>query len=793
VHLFLPPSTVGTPPSELTASNAALLFSPPIGVSRDLSQFITRVLMEGRGSTTLDGITVGETIIPVADILPYLPDGGVVVSGPQRITYTGVLTGGAGSLVGPGAAPASAPTATVQSGAGMTSGLHEIAVVFVTAAGTSIPGPRVSVTVGFQAAPTAAPTPMLAVGTGIESGNQDYIFTHVTSSGETTGGATSGTVTTGPVTGGTIANPTSAPSVALDDGTGMDLGAFQYGATFTNAVGETLASPLSSSITTTAAATDPGAYFTNYGDSTGGGIVGNLTTGNYQWKYTYKRNSDGAETLPSGATPVLAWTAAIGHAPSLQTNPPAAPAGYSIQMYRTAVNGSVFKRTTVVGWDDTADASLGANAPTANTTAFRRVTVTSIPIGGVGTTGRKVYRTTAGGSQLKLLQTIANNTVTQITDSSPDSSLGANAPTVNTTGSTVNWNQVSVSIPAIASANVTNWRLYRRFNGAGTFKLVATIAKATTTYLDAIPNGSLGAVLPTTNTATANQVALTGIPIGPTGTLKRWFFMTAVGSSQLKYVTEIADNTTTGGVITMADAALSDNAPTSDTSGLTQPEGVVLAGSTSLIAAGTAWARSAGGWAIIGNGALVRYTGISGSSLTGIPVSGPGAILATIDYNSTITAAPSLIGIPASGAGSVLYAILKGEDVNILAQVDDLAAQTTLAALLTTDTVVHDGVIEDYLQDRRLSYAEAVARGEAHLLARNQVDVQITYQTRDRNSKAGQTVSVTLGAPTNVTADLIIQSVTIGTFHPTAGPIYSVTAATHRYSFSDLLRLEGSV
>jgi hypothetical protein len=73
-------------------------------------------------------------------------------------------------------------------------------------------------------------------------------------------------------------------------------------------------------------------------------------------------------------------------------------------------------------------------APSSNTTGIGTVNLSAIPIGPTGTTQRKVYRTTAGGSQLKLLTTIADNTSTTYSDTTADASLGTNASTSNTSG-----------------------------------------------------------------------------------------------------------------------------------------------------------------------------------------------------------------------------------------------------------------------------------------------------------------------------------------------------------------------
>ncbi len=62
-----------------------------------------------------------------------------------------------------------------------------------------------------------------------------------------------------------------------------------------------------------------------------------------------------------------------------------------------------------------------------------KVELTAIPLGGALVTSRKLYRTTAGGSTYLLLATLADNTTTTYTDNIADASLGAAAPSTNTT------------------------------------------------------------------------------------------------------------------------------------------------------------------------------------------------------------------------------------------------------------------------------------------------------------------------------------------------------------------------
>lgn len=65
-----------------------------------------------------------------------------------------------------------------------------------------------------------------------------------------------------------------------------------------------------------------------------------------------------------------------------------------------------------------------------------KVVLSGIPIGPTGTTGRKLYRSSANATALKLLATIANNTDTTYTDNIADGSLGAAKETVNAAAAT---------------------------------------------------------------------------------------------------------------------------------------------------------------------------------------------------------------------------------------------------------------------------------------------------------------------------------------------------------------------
>ncbi len=66
------------------------------------------------------------------------------------------------------------------------------------------------------------------------------------------------------------------------------------------------------------------------------------------------------------------------------------------------------------------------------TVTARTIRLTNIPLGGVGTLSRKIYRQKDGNAQWKLVTTIANNTTTQYDDNVLEASLGVPPITVST-------------------------------------------------------------------------------------------------------------------------------------------------------------------------------------------------------------------------------------------------------------------------------------------------------------------------------------------------------------------------
>jgi hypothetical protein len=350
------------------------------------------------------------------------------------------------------------------------------------------------------------------------------------------------------------------------------------------------------------------------------------------------------------------------------------------------------------------------------------------------------------------------------TDSGPDVLSGPQPPTVDTTLST--GGTVPITLPTGAAPAVGR-KLYRRANGTGTFNLVATIADLTTTaYTDTKPTASLGPPPVTASTAGVfSRMALSGITLGGQGVTARNIYRTAAGGSQLKRVATLANNSDTTYIDSLPDASLGANAPISDTSG------------GNLVT---------GGWALIGNNQAVRYTGLAGNTLTGIPASGPGAIQTSVIYGSQVLPAPTLTGVT-----GLTLPVAKGTPVNLWVQRDDLAAQAAQAAVDKANGIVPaDGIYEGpVLVDERRNELSMMALCDANLALYARPIVTVTYACRDLKTKSGKTVRIDLVSPA-IHETLTIQEVTITEIDIAPGllPRFAVTASSVRFSLDDILR-----
>jgi hypothetical protein len=669
IYLFLDDTTA--PPDPIDSSHC-FMFDPPIQATIDSSQLRTRVYGKGYGESITADLLAGETLVPIENGVQFPPAGQAIAgtkadaAQSERLAYTGRELAAGGTLVGPGASPTVAPELAIAPGAGVTNGAHDVAVVFVTALGKSLPGPKASITVPTFPPPATAATAAPAIaGTGPALGTHDYVVSFVTAFGETLPGPPSNTSVANSAAGYLAAPGAITAIETAGAGGSMETDQYHgYRATFLNAVGET----------------------------------------------------------ELGAPQVI------------------------------YVGG-------------------GAHS----------VYLGNIPLGPAGTTGRRIYRCLGGDtvSNYRLVTTLANNTTTGYTDTAATASLGATSTNTNTTATAVQ--RIPLSNIPLGPSGTTGRKLYRRINLAGAFYLVTTLAdNTTTTYTDAVPNGSLGPAALTTPTAVGNQILAT-IPKGATAVTGRELYMSPVGSSVRKLALVVPDNTATTATITMSDASLAVAAgePIADTSGLQQPQGQVNAGSTVLPVAAASPFRAAGGWVALAGDQVVRYTGITGATLSGIPASGPGAITTTVIYGAPAIPAPMLTGVT-----GITGPILKGAAIHIWVERNDLAAQAEQAA-----RAGGDGVIEHLIVDTRRGLESLVARCDADLALFARPLVTVAYATRDLKTKSGKPVVIDLASPA-IHETLIIQDVTITEIDQVPGvpPRYTVTASSVRFSLEDTLR-----
>lgn len=246
----------------------------------------------------------------------------------------------------------------------------------------------------------------------------------------------------------------------------------------------------------------------------------------------------------------------------------------------------------------------------------------------------------------------------------------------------------------------------------------------------------------------------------------------------------ISDNSTTTYADTAADSSLTAGSPGANTSNCGR---IAL---SSIPVSGDSRVTSRAIYRTAANGSIYKRVGVISDNTT-TTYTDTLADTSLGDAEPVTSNILALTGIPASGAGSIVYAIAEGDSINLVAQVDDTAAQTALAAL-----VGGDGIREASLQDRRLSLTEATARGTAFLELRSTTQASVSYTTRDKNTRVGTSVSVTIG---DVSDTFKIQSVQIHTFSAAGSrstdplgvdlfPTYTVTASNQRFSLEDLLR-----
>ncbi len=349
---------------------------------------------------------------------------------------------------------------------------------------------------------------------------------------------------------------------------------------------------------------------------------------------------------------------------------------------------------------------------------------------------------------------------------------------------------VQVTVPNSTDPRVkTIYTYVRNVSSGGAFGVANSLANnpagGTQSTLVAVSGG--GPAAPTTNTSAPGQrVDLSAVALGPTGTTQRKLYRTIANGLFLKLQQTIPNNTATVGVQDATpDGSLGAASPSTDTSGLTQPDGQVNAGAAALPTSGLS-TLPVQGWATLEGGQIIRYTGATGNSITGIPPTGPGAIVNTVRYGDHLVAVPQLTGVTGIAA-----AIPKGTPINIWVQRDALAAQASQAVIDQLNGITPaDGIYEgEPIVDERRGIPSLTALCDATLAIFATAIQTVRYATRDVKTKSGKPVTVNLASPP-IVADLVIQEVQITEIDiaPGLAPRFDVTASSTRFSLDNLIR-----
>ena len=141
----------------------------------------------------------------------------------------------------------------------------------------------------------------------------------------------------------------------------------------------------------------------------------------------------------AAATEPLTAAEVMAHCRIDASNQEPAPGAITAALLAPAAAGNVdngahrYLATFTTADGETQAGTVSSAVTVADKTVNGKVSLSGIPLGGAQVTGRKIYRTAAGGSTYMLLATLADNTTTTYTDNVADSSLGAGAPSSNTT------------------------------------------------------------------------------------------------------------------------------------------------------------------------------------------------------------------------------------------------------------------------------------------------------------------------------------------------------------------------
>ena len=432
--------------------------------------------------------------------------------------------------------------------------------------------------------------------------------------------------------------------------------------------------------------------------------------------------------------------------------------------------GDLRDNTTLTFLDAIPDTALASSMPTANTGGSNGIPQITVPSGPSGVIARRLYRTQANGQTYALVAEFTGNAATVFTDNVPDAGLSGAAPPPS---STAGGDQHLITSIPIGPTGTLARLLYRTKAGGGEYGLVTRLSdNTTTTFLDTVPDGNLGGGVSLVNEAGSSAVNLSAIPLGPAGVTQRIIYRTLAGGSEFFYVGTLDNNTATTFLDTRGDKDLGRAPVAVSTIG-------ALIGDN-LLVLNTVANFPPAGWVLIDN-QYIRYTTITGTTLSGIPVAGAGAIIAPIRGGSAVLTVAQLIGV-----SSLVTPLTVGSRLALWVTSNSANGQAALAAVEGGDGV-HEFVVVDASLD---TIPNCQARGLAELALFEFAQVQLDYASRDRLTRSGARVSVTLPAPWNLSGEFIIQSVRITEIDiaPRTFPKYLVRCSDTKFSLEDLLR-----
>lgn len=565
VHVFLTETRNGEPET-LTPAHKSLA---DVRHTLERSQVLTRVYVEGRGTSLLSHVDVADTMIPLETVEMFEAVSDVFLKasfqgsdgGAIHLSFTGVVPSAGGSLVGVAVQPPGAPGLTPTTGGSVQAGTHSYAYSFATATGETLPSPTSAITIGALATPpTVAPTiEVLSTPGSLTAGTHEWAYTFTSAGGgETTPSPASASTSSAvlPVT------PTGGIA-GINDFAGGPFPPhtlFDYAVTYLgSAGGETTAGFRAWSMVTGGTSSHWMQVFIGHGDGdpfdpiytcplgivgikvyrsrAGGGqryFIGNAIV---QTDASGRMTGRFDDTVPDSSLsiPIPTSNTAVNHASYARVWIPTGGTGVAgRKLYRTAANTAAplkfvkaIANNTDTYVDDgtTTDASLGASPPTSNTAGaeINAVGVAPIALGPPGTTARKIYRTAAAASQLKLLATLNDNTTTGYLDLLSDASLGANPPATDTSGLAVVGGQVGAGATSIPIANVTPFPTTGGWAVIGNGEQVIRFTGRTAAALTGIPGSGIGSITAAIvyNSTITVAPMLTGIPTSGTRSISR--------------------------------------------------------------------------------------------------------------------------------------------------------------------------------------------------------------------------------------------------------------------------------